>query len=422
MESGAILAFGIIGLIGVAGVTLWRLRQRWRDPEHAPASSGSTEMVDTNSPESKPVELSFGPSADKPLIRFIPYGTEAPTSGGRPVNLKSTSISHLAPVLQTLPTLLTGAEFASGNYMKVIVDGSLATSADGQSFLPYVRDIHGRVAKLARLKDARDLGNVITGAMVFQLVSVVVAQKHLADISKKLDEIKKGVDDIKTFLASERKSVITGAMKYLEQAVRVVMQGEFPEAVRHELESVERDLIGIQDHLVEELRAHAAEANKIPSNEWFGTRTRYAAIKDYQIKLQEIHQEWLLCVRARAACWQVLSAFPGNRELEVARKEAIVQSIEIVCGSDGIQSDIAEDLSRRIEHLNSEWNADSAIRGRKVSLREGLARWQKQIAMGIAIGQEANETGERVLSHQKPMVLAVKVEQGTISEAFDMSS
>jgi hypothetical protein len=79
-------------------------------------------------------------------------------------------------------------------------------------------------------------------------------------------------------------------------------------------------------------------------------------------------------------------------------------------------------LSRRIEHLNSEWNADSAIRGRKVSLREGLARWQKQIAMGIAIGQEANETGERVLSHQKPMVLAVKVEQGTISEAFDMSS
>ncbi len=422
MGSSVMSTVGMMVIICLAGVAFWLLSRRRPTAQRVPALSLSAKMTDTNSAESTPIELSFGPSPDKSLVRFMPYSIETLNSDARPVDLKSTSISRFNPVLQMLPTLLTGAEFAHGHYMKVIVDGSLATSGDGQSFLPFVRDIRGRVSKLARLKDARGLGEVISGAMVFQILSVVVAQKHLADISKKLDEIKKGVNDIKTFLVSERKSVITGAMKYLEQAVRAVMQGEFPDAVRHELERIERDLIGIQDHLVEELRTHADEANKIPSSEWFGTGARYAEIKDHQIKLYKIQQEWLLCVRTRVACWQVLSTFPGDQELKGARKDAILRSIGVVCSPNGLQGGIAEELIRKIERLDSGWNAESTISERKADLKNDFARWQRQVRMAVEIGQEARETSERLLSYQKPMVLALKVENGAIIEAFEMPS
>lgn len=414
-------AVGMIVVICLAGVALWLLSRR-PTAQRVPDLLPSTTTTGPESSDSTAIELSFGPSPDKPLIRFTPYSIETLNSDARPLDLKSANIAQLNPVLQMLPTLVTGAEFSRGNYMKVIVDGSLAPSGDGQSFFPYVRNIRGRISKLARLKDAQALREVISGAMVFQLVSVLVAQKHLADISKKLDEIKKGVDDIKTFLVSERKSVITGAMKYLEQAVHAVMQGEFPDAVRHELERIERDLIGIQDHLVEELRTHADEANKIRSDEWFGTGTRHTDIKNYQDKLYKIQQEWLLCVRARAACWQVLSVFPGDQKLKVARKEAILRSTEVVCDADQLHGNIAEVLNRRIDGLNSDWNAESTISERKADLGKDFARWQEQIQLAIEIQQETHENSERLLSYQKPMVLALKVENGVVIEAFEVPS
>ena len=49
---------------------------------------------------------------------------------------------------------------------------------------------------------------------------------------RRLDELKRGVKEILTFLEAERVSQVTAALKYLEQAFQTITKGEFPTVFR----------------------------------------------------------------------------------------------------------------------------------------------------------------------------------------------
>ena len=70
--------------------------------------------------------------------------------------------------------------------MEVVVDGTLARAADGSGLLPFVRGPNGRIVEQARLFDAANLQRMVSAAALWQVASVIVAQKHLADISGRL--------------------------------------------------------------------------------------------------------------------------------------------------------------------------------------------------------------------------------------------
>lgn len=126
--------------------------------------------------------------------------------------------------------------------MEVVIDGALVRASDGNGFRAMSMGADG-IREQARLFEAGDLTNLVNAAAVWQLASVVVAQKHLADISEKLTEIKEAVTSISDFLDAERRSVIQGTYQYLSQACEVLTQGELSPAIRLELESCERELL-----------------------------------------------------------------------------------------------------------------------------------------------------------------------------------
>ena len=107
---------------------------------------------------------------------------------------------------------------------------------------------------MARLFEIGNLQNVINAAAIWQVASVLVAQKHLADISSKLDEINDNIIALSQFLEDQRESRIRSAYDYLGQAYRALGSGELSGAVRNELENCERDLLEIQHHIEKEYR------------------------------------------------------------------------------------------------------------------------------------------------------------------------
>ncbi|GAB3419988.1 hypothetical protein NX774_08160 [Massilia agilis] len=178
--------------------------------------------------------------------------------------------------------------------MEVVINGELTPAADGIGWRAFATGPNG-ITEHARLLDADKLQNMINCAAVWQLASVIVAQKHLADISRKLDEIAKGVRGISNFLDDERRSMVEGAYSWLRQAIDAVTAGEMTPAVRHQLEGVERDLESILNHLIREFRRELLAPVKEDS---IGTEDQTDGLVRKAKHLEELGGTWSsACVR-----------------------------------------------------------------------------------------------------------------------------
>ena len=87
-------------------------------------------------------------------------------------------------------------------------------------------------------------GKQLAGA-AFQLVSIAVAQAHLADISKKLGEIKAGIDGITQFIEDDKESKIIGALSYLYPISQRIESGCLPDEITQEERVKIEDVISL---------------------------------------------------------------------------------------------------------------------------------------------------------------------------------
>lgn len=94
---------------------------------------------------------------------------------------------------------MTAAEVANKHIMEVVIHGDLAKAADGNGLRAFSRASNGNFTEHARLYHADSLSNLVNAAAVWQIASVVVAQKHLADINKKLEDLQDGINRISDF-------------------------------------------------------------------------------------------------------------------------------------------------------------------------------------------------------------------------------
>ena len=178
-----------------------------------------------------------------------------------PVALNGGLIARLSVLLQAAPSMLIAAEASGKQLMEVCINGGLTRAADGNGYRAFAM-ASGKVSEHARLFEVDKLGAMINGAAIWQIASVLVAQKHLADINKKLDEIKDAILGISQFLDNQRKARLQSTFQYLRQVAMAISNGELSASVRNQLENCERDLLEIQIHLESEYRQNVEQQPK----------------------------------------------------------------------------------------------------------------------------------------------------------------
>lgn len=160
---------------------------------NANAASNSQLVVKRDSP------LILGEEADNPVLTFAlaEISNTAPVNWQPVSELDNTGISRFNPLLQAVPNLVTQAHVATTQYVEVNIPlSSLARVKDSVNELRgYAKGSDGRFTEQAKLLAPENLEKIVNAGALFQVASVIVAQKHLADISQKLTEIKKAVDE-----------------------------------------------------------------------------------------------------------------------------------------------------------------------------------------------------------------------------------
>lgn len=230
------------------------------------------------------------------------------------------AVGRWLAALQGLPDLLFAGYVGSSKFMEVQIHGDLVRAADGVGYRAFAMG-DGGIVEHAKLFDPSSLTALIDVAALWRLASIVVAQKHLADISATLKSIEKRVAHIANFQRDEQLSRIESAYEYLRQVEHALSNGEREPAVRHRLEAIEADMDSIQRHLVKLFESRLD--TRIKHENIVG----YSDIKDGLPKkiedLQKLLREHRLAGWARVGALHMLSEFPGEMGLKTARSNAI---------------------------------------------------------------------------------------------------
>lgn len=179
--------------------------------------------------------------------------------------LDSQSLGQFSQLISQLPGLATMAELQSGSYLECNLAAEVLTRAkDGNGFRAFVQGPDGRIVENARFFEADKLNALVNSGVLFNVLSTVVAQKHLADINKKLGEIQKGVEFIKSFLNEERKSKIHGMLEYIRPLIVTIQQGNnLPEREKISLAGKYPDFLGVLKHLECDIDQALKELEKV---------------------------------------------------------------------------------------------------------------------------------------------------------------
>lgn len=269
-------------------------------------------------------QIVVGASPDQPALVLRQYGELVPPDSLEPIGNDGT-LGKVLVALGGLPDLLLAGQVGTTKLMEVQIHGDLVRASDGLGFRAFAIGDHG-VVEQAKLFDAGTLTTLVDAALVWRLASIVVAQKHLSDISATLKSLEQGVTAIGQFQRDEQASKIESAYEYLRQAERALSNGERESAVRHRLEAIDIEMDSIQRHLSKIFDARLDK--RVKHENLMGYSDIEEGFPQKLQELQRIVREHRLAGLTRLGALQMLSAFPGEVGLKAARADAIKESAD----------------------------------------------------------------------------------------------
>ncbi|EPR15856.1 hypothetical protein M527_23530 [Sphingobium indicum IP26] len=154
-------------------------------------------------------------------------------------------------------------------------------------------------------------------------------QRRWENIERNLTETKLAVEGVSKFQKDERRTALTGSIRYFQQIAPSIMSGELAAEVLHGIERHEAELIRIQDHIAEDIKAQFVTLRSIKNEAWLSSSKFMKALDEAIAPLEALQHEMRLCLRARACGLQLLCAFPGREAGKAARRDDILGDIAL---------------------------------------------------------------------------------------------
>jgi hypothetical protein len=312
--------------------------------------------------------------------------------------------------MQAAPSVLVENAHHGRHLMEVAINGELVRAASGEGFRAFAVDAGRRISEHATLFEVGNLTKLVDAAAVWQIASVVVAQKHLAYISAKLTVIADGVSQLSTFLDSARRARISATYGYLRQVTQALQEGELPASIRDELEACERDLLACQHHLTAEYRQRA----QAPAmhTDTFGTGELLKSATEKFDFLEGLAQDMALCLKTRALAWYVLSLYPGEPRLKLARRDDILAGVAELRA---LQSNLDVALEADLSQFKAVFNLQKKLDERKQNVAAVAEDARAELLAGTQACEDGvSQTNALLLQHDRPTHLILEVQDGKV--------
>ncbi|TWV81316.1 hypothetical protein [Moraxella sp. VT-16-12] len=218
--------------------------------------------------------------------------------------LDKTNITALNQMFGNLPTAIIKHETMNNNYAVLNISLDKLTSAkDGHGLRGmvhgYNQDGHFGILENVRIFQPDNLTTMVNANLVMGFASTILAQKHLADISQKLDEIASLVNKVFKFQEDERNAKIISAYKDCHRIFTVIREGKnIPDSEKISLKNHYTIIAGIYEHLKVDLKVLSNEIISIKFDTFFNRNNTKDLEKIYEKfnKFKDYFQQNIMCL------------------------------------------------------------------------------------------------------------------------------
>jgi hypothetical protein len=218
---------------------------------------------------------------------------------------------------------------------------------------------HGRIVEGGRMRQL--------AAGAFQLVSIAVAQSHLEDINRNLNQIKDAIGNINQRMDSKDKAQLAGTVAYLEYLVSTMNAMKSPDEVsvekRVQLETIYREALVWIENLTQEagiLKSQILGQQDVDS--WGGTEHTYKALMAHVSAAQCLLEKRSVLLRLMALLNVGMAYIDplGKQSLPVSLTLARPDTFEAITGIAGSLRDRSNQLLS-----NATWNKKQTLHERR---------------------------------------------------------
>ncbi|WP_043694391.1 hypothetical protein [Luteibacter sp. 9133] len=389
-----------VGLCGIAVLVLvvWRLlhQTKRRDASFA-IRPGAPPIVPVGSPKERASRIVVGITEAHPAFELgiFPDAAAFDRAPSVPGKGRIGPLTRMGAMLQAAPSLLVAEGHRGRQLMEVVINSPLANAASGSHLLPYARGADGKVIELAKLFNPEGLKSLVNSAAVWQVASVVVAQKHMADISRKLDELKKGIDDIKGMLEDAFTGELEGMHRYLVTVARTVAMGDIPKDALTSVHASTNRLMQMERTLVHRFERRLGQ--QIEHGEMVGTGDLLTDTLRRYDDLDHIRRSLVACLKTEVLAWHVLSLFPGNDAFCDVLADQIRASIHT---SDAMAATVGTVADRDASAFNAFFNLESTLEERRKRVRERGNETQGSLADAVSTVSSRFSDATLLLEHR----------------------
>ncbi len=306
----------------------------------------------------------------------------------------------LNPILKAAQPLLSAQEVLNnGTYVKAVLKKGQSLSVDKLG-----RTVGAAKGTKGQVEFISAGAATLAGPAALLILAVAIQeQRRWENLERSLIDIKLALGDISKFQKDERRSILTGSLRYFQQIASSVFSGELAEEILHGIERHEVELLRTQEHIAEEIRTQTSALRSTKNDSWLSTTKFVKALGEGQAVLEAMYDEMLLCIRTRACGYQLLCAFPGRDAGKKARLEDIRKSLAIYVPTGEASVAIDQVLRERIQNISS-YDVKMEILKRENALLERAEMHRNYIMEGIDLFHQnmAEDT----------MSIEIKVEDG----------
>ncbi|MDU6925227.1 hypothetical protein [Franconibacter helveticus] len=179
------------------------------------------------------------------------------------------------------PEIKKGLESGAYKMMQTTTGETLADVVDKGS-----RKIVGK----ARIIEGGKIKQLAAGS--FQLLSIIVAQSHLADINRTLNDIQASLSDLRTTIENEKLAKIHGRIEYLQGLIVKLKNGDFDtetsQQIKNKIEDTVTDANEWQSNLFFDVKSLIDAINNQQDADRFGTGDTYKALLAHVEKINAL--------------------------------------------------------------------------------------------------------------------------------------
>lgn len=280
-------------------------------------------------------------------------------------------------------------------------------------------DASNKIVGKARLIQGGKAKQLAGGA--FQLVSIAVAQSHLADIERSLSAIKHSISEIIERQENEDKARITGAFDYLREISAHMKElrcpDELPLQKRNAIEVIIKDSYSWRNKLEEDMTSLVSQISSLQDLDTFGTGDTFERLKILIEKIKPLLKRRELFLNLASAI-NFVTAY-----LDPAKRE--YSKIDI---NETYWVDLIDQFKNAVINKESEpmgksfWNSSETLQLRKDKLRS-LSSDHHRIGIDqqenyLSLRSSLTESMSRFIDKRGNVRIAISFdEQGVVDSA-----